>query len=138
MRAQLTKTPRLVLQLAAIAVVMLVLMTLYEGIKQVLFPNISLWGSHLITIDFTSVLASLISFFVLDRFHRRYQERVDEIDRRRATEAALRASERKYRLLFEHSHDAIAIAIADSDGRFIDVNRPMKAFRAIRVKTSWR
>jgi PAS domain-containing protein len=136
MRAQLTKSPRLVLQLAAIAVVMLVLMTLYEGIKQVLFPNISLWGSHLITIDFTSVLASLISFFVLDRFHRRYQERVDEIDRRRATEAALRASEEKYGLLFEHSHDAIAIA--DSDGCFIDVNRPMKAFRAIRVKTSWR
>jgi PAS domain S-box-containing protein len=45
---------------------------------------------------------------------------VDEIIRRKATEEALRASSEKHRLLFEQSRDAIAIAT--SDGQFIDVN----------------
>jgi len=114
------KAPRLKLQLIVIAAVMLVLMTLYEGAKQYLIPDISIWGSHTITIIFTTLLASITSFFILRRFHRSYQGRVAEINRRRATEEALRASEEKYRLLFEQSRDAIAIAT--SDGRFIDAN----------------
>ena len=112
--------PRLRLQLIVIATIMLVLMTLYEGLKQFLMPDISIWGSHTITIIFTTLLATLISFFVLRKFYQSYQERLDEIDRRKKTEDILRTSEEKYRLLFEQSRDAIVIVT--SDGRFIDVN----------------
>ena len=114
------QSPRLKRQLMVITAVMLTLMTLDEGLKQFLIPDISIWGSHTITIIFTPLLTSIISFFVLKKFHRSYQERVNEIMRRKATEEALRASEEKYRLHFEQSRDAIAIAA--SDGQFIEVN----------------
>lgn len=120
MSASPLKKPRLWLQLIVTATVMFVLMTLYEWLKQFFAPDISIWGSHTITIIFTTLLASIVSFFVLKKFHRSYQEQVDEINLRKATEEALQASEEKYRLLFEQSRDAIAIA--SSDGRFIDAN----------------
>jgi PAS domain S-box-containing protein len=117
---QLPKNPRLMPQLTVISVLMLALMTLYEAIKQVLFPAISIWESHAITIVFTTLLAASISFWVLKRFHGCYQELLDENRQRRITESTLKESEAKYRLLFEQSHDAIAIVT--SDGDYIDVN----------------
>jgi len=107
-------------QLGLIAVIMLVMMTLFEGAKQILLPEISIWGSHTITIVFTTLLTTVISYFVLKKFHGNYQDRLNEITHRRATQEALKASEEKYRLLFEQSRDAIGIAT--SEGRFIDVN----------------
>lgn len=40
-------------------------MTIYETIKQLLFPNINIWESHTITIIFTTSLATILSYFVL-------------------------------------------------------------------------
>lgn len=114
-----TKQP-LFKQLALIAAITLVMMTLYESVKQILMPDISIWGSHTITIVFTTLLATVVSYFVLKQFHRNYQDRLSEIGHRRAAQEALKSSEEKYRLLFEQSRDAIVIAT--SEGRFIDVN----------------
>lgn len=42
-------------------------MTLYEFFKQFLIPDISIWSSHIITIAFSTILAFVVSFFVLKR-----------------------------------------------------------------------
>ncbi len=42
-------------------------MTLYELFKQFLIPDISIWSSHIITIVFSTILAFVVSFFVLKR-----------------------------------------------------------------------
>ncbi len=41
-------------------------MTLYEVLKQLLFPNISIWESHTVTIGFTTILATILAYFVLN------------------------------------------------------------------------
>ena len=46
---------------------MLVLMTAYEIIKQLLFPEIAIWESHLITIIFSSVSAAVAAFYIYKR-----------------------------------------------------------------------
>ena len=112
--------PNLAWQLAVIAAVMVLLMALYEGTKQILFPDISIWGSHVMTIVFTTLLAVSVSFLILREFHGAYRDRLAEIARREQTEQSLKASEQKYRLLFEQSRDAIIIST--SDGHYVDVN----------------
>ncbi|HOH37303.1 MAG TPA: hypothetical protein PLE16_00465 [Spirochaetota bacterium] len=42
-------------------------MTFYEYFKQYLIPDISIWNSHIITIVFSTMLALIVSFFVLKR-----------------------------------------------------------------------
>ena len=42
-------------------------MTFYEFFKQYLIPDISIWNSHIITIVFSTILALIVSFFVLKR-----------------------------------------------------------------------
>ena len=41
-------------------------MTLYELVKQLLFPHINIWESHAVTITFTTILATILSYFVLN------------------------------------------------------------------------
>ncbi|HPA62952.1 MAG TPA: hypothetical protein PLH15_04100 [Spirochaetota bacterium] len=55
------------LTLLIIAFLTLSGMTLYEFLKQFLIPDISIWSSHIITIVFSTILAFVVSFFVLKR-----------------------------------------------------------------------
>jgi hypothetical protein len=64
------KPNRLPLQLCATATAMLVGMTAYEAAKQFVFPRLSLWQSHLVTIVFSSVCATVIAAMVLVKHHR--------------------------------------------------------------------
>ena len=41
-------------------------MTLYEIVKQLIFPNINIWESNIITIIFTTIIATIIASFVLN------------------------------------------------------------------------
>jgi hypothetical protein len=58
---------RLIRQLSEIAFLMLAGMTAYEAIKQNIFPNITIWQSHIVTIVFSTVCATAASFFILRR-----------------------------------------------------------------------
>ncbi len=50
--------------LLAVFLVSIVVMTIYEMLKQFVWPDIGIWESHIITIIFTSVLATVCSYFV--------------------------------------------------------------------------
>jgi hypothetical protein len=56
---------RLIWQLVKIFLLMIVGMTVYESIKQVVHPNISIWQSHIVTIIFSSVCATVAAFYFL-------------------------------------------------------------------------
>jgi len=80
---------------------MLFFMSIYEWSKDALLPNITIWGSHIITIVFTTSLATVISYFVLKKLYLQYELIKLVVERKRAEEA-LRESEEKYKTLFEN------------------------------------
>ena len=55
------------LRIFYIFLLMLIFMTIYEGIKQFLFPDIGIWESHIITIFFSSVCAAVAAFYIFRR-----------------------------------------------------------------------
>lgn len=62
-------------------------MAAYESLKQLLWPRISVWESHLITIVFSSICGSLASFWVsarLDRAYRKLMQHHEETERLRS------------------------------------------------------
>ncbi len=72
-------------------------MTIYEVIKQQLFPQITIWQSHIVTIIFSSTVTTLIAFLVLRRWNLLYDRAIEELGRRVVAETALHTSEQRYR-----------------------------------------
>lgn len=58
---------KLIRQVSGIAFLMLAGMTAYEVIKQIISPNITVWQSHVVTIVFGTVCATVASFFIIRR-----------------------------------------------------------------------
>jgi len=54
-------------QLILIALLMLIGMTVYEALKQIISPDITVLQSHIITIIFSTVCATVASFFILHK-----------------------------------------------------------------------
>ncbi len=100
---------------------MLFSMTAYESLKQLLFPTITVWQSHIITIFFSTFVALIVAYFVLlttDRLLRRIAE---ENILRQKMEDELRVSEQKFSKLFHANPDWVIISNLHS-GRYLDVN----------------
>jgi PAS domain S-box-containing protein len=96
------------------------LMFAFESFKQILFPHITLWRSHALTISFTAILAMVTAYAVgwrLDQLNRKLEGDIQERER---IGKALRRSEAKYRSLFERNKAGVFRSAAD--GRFLDCN----------------
>lgn len=93
--------------LALIFCAMLAVMFLFEAAKQALYPQVTAWQSHTLTILFTSLLAVLLMYFPL-RARQRSEER-------------LMRSELQYRSFVESVEDSIYTV--DCAGRYLLVNR---------------
>ncbi len=63
------KKDNLIKPLLTISVITIVLMTLYEVVKQEIIPKISIWESHLLTIFFTGLIAPVAAYFILKRIN---------------------------------------------------------------------
>jgi PAS domain S-box-containing protein len=85
-------------QLAIILASTLALMTLFEAAKTLLFPKLTTWGSHVITIALTGIVATAAASWVIRK---------------------LRQSEDSYRRLVEMSLDAVWV---HRQGRIIIAN----------------
>ena len=90
---------KLPFQLTLISAFMLGGMTVYETLKQTVFPGITVWESHLFTILFSSVSATVAAYFVLTR---------------------RRESEERYRTAIESSNDGVVMV---DDNGYLYVNQ---------------
>ena len=59
------KYKELLLKLILVALIMLICMTAYEILKQIISPNITIWQSHIVTIIFSAICATIAAYFVL-------------------------------------------------------------------------
>ena len=143
---RLTERRKLVRSLALIMLIMLVGMTVYEVLKQLISPNITVWQSHIVTIIYTSIAATVAAYFVLCRYRclqsvvaeeaagrkqaenslqeayadleRRVEERTDQLTQ---ANKELHESSELYKALVEASPDAVTVT--DLDGIITHVSR---------------
>jgi PAS domain S-box-containing protein len=104
--------------LTAIAVA--AVMGVFELLKQLLFPHISLWQSHLATIAFTTLLAVLAAAFLSRKLIAANARLGDNLHKREWIGKALEQSEARYRSLFERNK--AGVFRSSPDGGFLDCN----------------
>jgi PAS domain S-box-containing protein len=96
-------------------------MTVYESLKQLLFPRITVWQSHVVTILFSTLIALIVAYLVMRKSDLLLEQIGHENTIRRKTEGDLRSSEEKFFKLFHANPDWVIISSL-YDGRYIDVN----------------
>lgn len=94
-------------QLIIIFFVVLIGMTIYEVTKQLILPNIGIWESHIITIIFTTILATIGAYFVLNERENLINKYVTEKNR-------YKEAEKEYRTIFENTGTATVIIEEDT------------------------
>jgi PAS domain S-box-containing protein len=112
---------KLIPVLLKIALVTCVFFSIYEGIKQLVFADIILWQSHIITIVFAGLVASFGAYFPLRQIEILYQKSVNELAARKRAQAVLKESEERYRQLFELESDALFLVDEMTD-QILEVN----------------
>ena len=93
----------------------------YEVTKQIVFTNIAIWQSHIITIIFAGFVATFGAYFPLKRIEILYQKSINELVARKKAQAILRESEERYRQLFEMESDALFLFDEQTD-RILETN----------------
>jgi len=102
------------------AVAVAALMLTFESTKQFLFPHITIWQSHTVTIIFTTILSTLAIYVVGQRVHSLNRKLEEELRERERIGAALQHSEARYRSLFENS--TAGVFRNTLDGRLLACN----------------
>ncbi len=127
------ESPAMLRRLGTIGGLTLVLMTLYELIKQWVFPNITLWQSHIVTIVFSSLVATGGAYIVLRQIDALYRKANAELERYAHTEQALRESERRYKEQLRFMQvllDSIPVPIfyKDAEGVYQGCNQAFETY----------
>ncbi|WP_321506381.1 ATP-binding protein [uncultured Methanoregula sp.] len=93
--------------LGIIFTLMLVLMFVFELVKQYANPSLTIWESHSITIIFTSILAVIILYYPLRTAYREQQNVKDALLHLQEAEEKLRQSEMQYHSFVESVEDSL-------------------------------
>ena len=103
--------------------VTLCVMTIFQITKAWLFPEFTLWESHLVTILFTAVLTGVITHVALRTYHQLLQQTMGEIAERLRVSDELVQERTFMRALLENTPDHIYFM--DKDGRYMRVNKAL-------------
>lgn len=115
--------------LALVFLSMFIVMSGFEITKQLLFPSITLWESHTVTIIFSSIVAFILMYFPLRSSLREQQKTEEALGLRQEAEEGLRKSEMQYRSFFESVEDSIYSV--DRDCRYLIINHRHLARRGL-------
>jgi PAS domain S-box-containing protein len=109
------KRSRLILTVLLVMMIMLVWMTGYELSKELIFPHQTLWKSHLITVLFSTFIATIAAWVIL----RKYQALLDrlnmELDERHRAQQALQAA-----------HDELEKRVQERTAELVKVNEELR------------
>jgi len=94
-------------------------MSIFEFSKQYLHRDITLLESHLYTVIFSSLLATVGAYFIIRGRSALLSQALEEITQRRQIEKNIRESEERYRSL---SSTVDSMYLVDKDGRFLFAN----------------
>ncbi|MBV9147228.1 MAG: PAS domain S-box protein [Acidobacteria bacterium] len=112
--------PRLTVALALVAVCTATLVTLFELAKQFLFPHISIWHSHELTISFTTLLAVVAAFVLGSRLMHLNEVLQALVERRNDHIARLQETQAHNAAILRSSIDCIISM--DEHGRITEFN----------------
>ncbi len=109
------KSSQLIVKVLLVMIIMLVWMTGYELSKEFLFPYLSLWESHVITVLFSTLIATIAAFLIF----RRYQGLLDQLsveleERHRAQEA------------LQGAHDELETRVQERTAELLRVNEELR------------
>lgn len=132
------KSADLVGRLLLVALIIIVGMTVFEFAKKILFPNLSLWDSHIITIIFISVIGASVAYFILNKYFKLLDQLNQSlVDRQQSEQALIRgychledlvneqtanlvkANEALRSEFLEHQQDALALRFSEAQSRVL-------------------
>lgn len=96
-------------------IIMLVWMTGYELSKEWLFPHLSLWESHIITVLFSTVIATIAAFLIFRKYQALLEQLTRELEERHRAQAALQAA-----------HDELEERVQERTKELIQINEEMR------------
>src|SRR6266542_1851278 len=91
------------------------LMAAYELLKQSLFPAMSLWQSHTITIVFVALTVTAAAWLVRSRYRLLHKRILEQIAERERAEAALQHEQQFTRTLLDSMGNGVVAC--DADGK---------------------
>jgi two-component system phosphate regulon sensor histidine kinase PhoR len=122
-----TKNPvKIKFALVQVSAATFVAMLVYEVAKQFLFPSITIWQSHLVTIVFSSTVATIAAFFVLRRYETLNQQLSHELTERKRIAAALKLLNELNNGIIQNMADGLLIV--DVDGIVFFTNPAAESF----------
>ena len=115
-----TAGPRCFPHLALTFVIVAAAVLVFESAKDFIFPQITRWGSHLITIGFSSIAVTIAAALIFRRYYQLLRDSHEEVAERRRVEEALVTERNRLRAVIDAVPDQIYFK--DSQGRFLLVN----------------
>jgi PAS domain S-box-containing protein len=132
------KSADFVVRLLSVALIILVGMTGFEILKNLFFPDLSLWGSHIITIIFSSVIGTMVAYSIAKKYSKLLNQLNQNLVDRQQSEQALKdayiylvelvneqaadlakADEALRFEFLEHVHDAEALRFSEAQSRVL-------------------
>ena len=117
---KINKRP-LSLLLAVSFTIMFTVMTVLQEIKHVIFPEITMWESHWVTIIFSSVMAAIIARFIFKNQEKYNSQLISEIEKGEKLEKAIGETVSILDAALESTVDGILIV--DSAGKVTRSNK---------------
>ncbi|MDO9531646.1 MAG: PAS domain-containing protein [Deltaproteobacteria bacterium] len=132
------KSADLLVRLLLVALIIIVGMIIFEFVKNLFLPNLSLWDSHIITIIFISVIGTLVAYFILNKYFNLLDQLNKNLADRQQSEQALingyihledlvnkqtadlaKADEALRYEFLEHQQDALALRFSEAQSRVL-------------------
>lgn len=105
----------LIASLAMTAIVVVIGMLLYEWLGQVIHPTLATWESHLTTIVFASLLATVVAYFVVRKQNVLLQKTNEGIAAHQQAEEALRKA-----------HDELEGKVEERNAELVEINKQLR------------
>ncbi|HKJ34753.1 MAG TPA: PAS domain S-box protein [Balneolales bacterium] len=104
--------------------VMVTCMSLYEMLKQFIYPQITIWESHIVTITFSSTMATFAAYFIQRTYKKLQEQALHEVQERKQT-----------KLLLSKAYDDLEVRVTNRTQELQTSNKRLKKEIQIRKLT---